>query len=115
MNRATRYGGTLCLAAALGACASAVPLALQGDAVPVSQASRTIAIGPQTRYVNVAYGEVVRFVAAGGEFAFRFNGANIQPVDLQRIAPAGVLDHSVMAYVAPPPDGGREHNHHGRR
>lgn len=115
MNRMTGRMGALCLAAALGACAAAVPTAMLGDVVPVQEASRTVAIGPQTRYVNVAYGEVVRFVADGQAFAFRFNGVNRQPFDLQRVAPAGALDHSVMAYVASPPDGGREHNRHGRR
>lgn len=96
----------LVLLGALGAQADAAqPAKLLGDPVGVSQATRTITIGPGTKYVNVAQGEVIKFVANHNEFAFKFDGADIASFDLQRIAPAGVLDHPVTVYVQPAPDG----------
>ncbi len=106
MNRMSLYAGVLGLAAMLGAHADEVPTNLLGDAASAAQASRTIAIGPDTRYVNVKQGEVIRFVVGAQEFAFNFDGANVSSFDLRRVAPAGVLDHGVTAYVAPASDGG---------
>ncbi len=115
MNKVAMCIGALGLVGAMGAQA-AVPVDLLGDLTSASEASRTIAIGPGTRYVNVAQGEVVRFIANGREFAFNFDGvADISSFDLQRVAPAGMLDHSVIAYVAPQSNGGRSgHGGHGR-
>ena len=83
--------------------------ALHGEASPLTEANRTIVIAPATRYVNVMEGDVVKFVASGREFAYKFDGANFGGFDLQSVAPAGALQHAVMTYVAPNPDelGGR--------
>lgn len=120
MNRLSLWvgvcAGVLGLAVMPGAHAEEVPTKLLGDAASAAQASRTIVIGPDTRYVNVKQGEVVRFVAGTQEFAFNFDGANVSSFDLRRVAPDGVLDHGVTAYVAPAPDGGgRSHRGSGGR
>ncbi|MEO7032103.1 MAG: CzcE family metal-binding protein [Burkholderiaceae bacterium] len=78
---------------------------LYGTLVPsTSYADYTISISPETRYVNVEGGEVVRFVADGKSFIWHFMVAqSIDHFDLMEVAPAGVLDHSVIAYVKPDP------------
>lgn len=90
---------------------------LWGDPAPVSAASRTIVITSNTRYVNVTGGEVVTFVVGDKAFAWSFNGMRyVAPFDLSMTAPAaGVLDHAVIAYVAPDPRylGGGGHGSHG--
>jgi hypothetical protein len=77
---------------------------LWGDPAPVSAATRTIVITPDTRYVNVTGGEIVTFVVGDKAFAWSFNGTRyVAPFDLSMTAPPGVLDHAVIAYVAPDP------------
>jgi hypothetical protein len=88
------------LAGASAVALAGVPASLTGDVVPTDEASTTIAIGPATRYVNVMHGDAVKFVVNGRTFAFRFDGApSAQAIDLQTVAPAGLLDHRVIAYV----------------
>ncbi len=77
-------------------------LDLLGSPVPVSMATRTIAIRPDTRYVNVTGGEVIRFDIGNKSFAWSFNGQR-SSFDLARVAPGSVLEHPVTAYVAPNP------------
>lgn len=99
--------------AMLAACASPSPAAFIGDPAPVSAATQTIVIQPDTRWVNVTGGDIVKFVANGKEFAWSFNvGSGTSVFELNRVAPPGTLDHKVTAYVAPDPkyiggDGGR--------
>ena len=81
---------------------STVAVALLGDPAPPETATRTIAILPGTRYVNVTGGEVVRFTVGDKSFAWNFSGRP-SSFDLSVVAPPGVLDRKVMAYVAPNP------------
>lgn len=111
---------SLSAAALLAACAVDMdPIAqrkLLGDPVPVSAATRILVIPPQTRYVNVTGGEIVAFVVGDKSFAWSFDGAmDIPPFDLATVAPPGVLDHPVIAYVAPNPwyTGDGRHGHGG--
>jgi hypothetical protein len=61
-----------------------------------------VEIQPSTQYVNVKQGQTVRFVSGKQEFAYKFDGApDITSFDLRRVAPAGMLDHAVVAYVQP--------------
>ncbi len=77
---------------------------LLGDPVPLTAASRTIVIDPATKYVNVTGGETVKFVVGDKAFAWNFDTqAFVSPFDLSLAAPPGVLDHKVIAYVAPKP------------
>jgi hypothetical protein len=98
------------LATALGAHAEfapkmpEVPARLLGDLDATADATRTIVIRPDTKYVNVVQGDVVRFVGDKGEFAVKFDGEADVPFDLERIAPSGALDHPVTVYVEPNDD-----------
>ena len=74
---------------------------LGGPASP-SMATRTIFIKPETNYVNVTGGEVIRFEVGNKSFVWNFNGQR-SSFDLARVAPPSLLDHKVTAYVAPNP------------
>lgn len=75
---------------------------LMGTPAPAAAADYTINIASNTKYVNVKLGDTVRFVAGNKEFAWSFNaGDNVWAVDLDQIAPAGMLDHGVTVYVSP--------------
>jgi hypothetical protein len=92
-------------AAGVTACATRTSYVdLYGDPAAPSAAQRTIVIGPDTRSVNVEGGEVIRFVAGDKEFGWNFLVAgNVGTFRLNEVAPPGVLDHEVRAYVAPDP------------
>lgn len=78
---------------------------LYGFAVdPATPALRTIVITPATQHVNVTGGDSIRFDVGGKAFAWNFSvAATVWKFDLRDVAPAGILDHSVLAYVAPDP------------
>ena len=86
---------------ALSAMASPA-ISLLGQAEPATAANRTITITPDTKYVNVQGGQTVRFDAGGKSFAWNFNGP-VYSFKLNRVAPSGMLDHPVTAYVAANP------------
>jgi hypothetical protein len=100
-------GASLALTAAfLTACATPASRdpRLYGDLAPPASAQRTIVIHPDTRHVNVEGGEIVRFVAGDKEFAWNFFvAAAINSFYLNEVAPPGILDHPVRAYVTPDP------------
>jgi Heavy-metal resistance protein CzcE len=75
---------------------------LMGEVVPLSGAARTIQIDAKTKYVNVTAHETVKFEANGNAFAISFSDV-LPQFDLRLLAPAGVLDHRVIVYVAPDP------------
>lgn len=77
--------------------------ALIGEMASPSYANRTLFIDSGTRSVNVTQGETVKFVLNDGRtFAIDFDGV-AEPVNLQRLVPAGMLDHRVNAYIAESP------------
>jgi hypothetical protein len=83
---------------------SLIRIDLWGDPAPVSMADRTIVIMPDTKYINVIGGETIRFVVGNKEFAWDFDGITEgYRFDLKLVAPAGLLDHSIKAYVDPNP------------
>lgn len=106
MNKIIVLPGLLTAILSLSACTSMGEtdqvIALWGDPVSPSLATRTIVIGPGTRFVNVEGGEVVKFVAGDQTFAWAFAPQGGSDFELNRIAPAGALDHRVMAYVSTP-------------
>jgi len=61
-------------------------------------ASRTIVVTPQTKYINVAHGEIVNLKVGSKEIAWNFDGL-ARPFDLSKIVPEGALDHKVVVYV----------------
>jgi hypothetical protein len=72
---------------------------LYGEPANPSYAVRTIVVTPQTKYINVARGEVVNLKVGSKEFAWNFDGLP-QPFELSKIAPEGAVDHDVRVYVA---------------
>ena len=70
-----------------------------GEAASPAAAERTIVIGPNTRWVNVNHGEIVKFVVNGQEFAWDFDGVP-QSFDLKQVAPQAAIDHNVRVYIA---------------
>ncbi|NEX61033.1 CzcE family metal-binding protein [Noviherbaspirillum galbum] len=93
------------IVAALGISGCAAPeprLELLGSPANVSAAERVVVIEPQTRHVNIEGGQIVRFDVGQKSFAWHFMlGAGQRTVPLERVAPPGVLDHPVTAYVSP--------------
>ncbi len=66
--------------------------------------TRSIVIGPNTKYVNVVAGEAIRFVVGDKTFIWNFDRSVYRaPVNLLQAAPAGSFEHEVTAYVAPNP------------
>jgi hypothetical protein len=91
------------IAVALAACASRTSYTdLYGMPAPSNAADLTMTIGPNTKYINVEGGKIVRFIVDGQSFAWHFMLArSVDHFDLKEVAPAGMLDHSVIAYVTP--------------
>ncbi|MGA8007818.1 MAG: CzcE family metal-binding protein [Thiomonas sp.] len=99
MNKLPAFLAVAGLAAAVSAHA-AIPSWLYGNNVPDSAASRVIQLTPNTDNVNVKWGQSVEFKDHGKSFAFDFNGSRAAArVNLERVAPAGVINHPVYAYV----------------
>lgn len=89
-----------------GAPASAAEIRqdLLGDAAPADAAARSVTIRPDTRYVHVEGGEIIRFIVGDKTFGWNFNGPlTVSSYDLRRVAPEGVLDHEVRVIIAPNP------------
>jgi hypothetical protein len=77
---------------------------LLGTPAPQEAAARTILIGPDTRHVNVVRNEVIRFNVGGKLFAWSFDGPlQVNSIDLNRVAPPGLLNRPVIAYISPDP------------
>jgi hypothetical protein len=83
---------------------AATKQSLLGETAPASEADQTIPIESDTKYVNVQDGQVVNFDVGGKTFTWDFDGSqNGNSFDLNQVAPPGLLDHPVTAYVAPNP------------
>lgn len=91
---------TLCLVACLSAAAQGASNLFWGSPVPVAQAGRSIVINPDTRWVNVAQGETIRFVAGSVEFGWKFDGPGSRSFDLAQVLPAGAVTRPITVYVA---------------
>jgi hypothetical protein len=91
-------------AASLTATGAEPRIDLLGEPAPDSSASRTIVINPDTTSVHVTGGDIVKFIAGDKTFTWNFDGPlSVTRVRLNRVAPAGVFDHEVSAYVSPNP------------
>jgi len=71
---------------------------MYGEPAAGDYASRTIVVTPQTKYINVAHGEIVNVKVGSQEVAWNFDGV-AQPFELSKIVPEGALDHKVTVYV----------------
>ncbi len=81
---------------------AATDVALLGEVASPSAGVRTVSITAGMKYVNVRGGETIRFNSGGRTFTWTFDGT-IASFDLQRIAPPGLVDHAVIAYVSADP------------
>ncbi|MDO9420193.1 MAG: CzcE family metal-binding protein [Herminiimonas sp.] len=77
---------------------------LLGNPAPSNAATRTIVITPETKWVNVEGGEIINFVVGDKSFGWDFFvGSTVSSFDLSRVAPPGVLNRRIEAYVSPDP------------
>lgn len=100
------FATTLAAATATAGGLAGQPASFRGNAVPAqARADQVIVLTGATRYVNVTGGQTVRFVVGQQAFTWNFeNGsAHVAPFDLEDIAPKGLLNHRVTAYVADNP------------
>lgn len=74
---------------------------LLGSPVAAGSAERVITLTGETRWVNVKYGESVRFVSGTQEFAWKFDGPDSREVELRQVAPAGAVSQPITVYVTP--------------
>lgn len=74
---------------------------LLGDPATPSAAQRVIVITADTKHVNVRQDEIIKFVIGNKAFVWNFNGPAevISSFPLKRVAPAGMLDNDVTAYI----------------
>ena len=99
MNKFTALLAITACAAAVSANA-AVPTWLYGSTASAQSADRVVNIAPNTKDVNVKWGNTVDFKDNGQSFTYKFDGPRTDPsVNLQRLAPAGMVGHPVVAYV----------------
>ena len=97
---------TALLLTTLAAGAAEQPASFLGNAAPAqARADQVIVLTDATRFVNVTGGQTVRFVVGERSFAWTFENGTVHVAlfDLARIAPKGVLNHCVTAYVADDP------------
>ncbi len=77
---------------------------LLGNPAPSVAATRTIVITSQTKWVNVEGGEVINFIVGDKAFAWDFYvGSTVTSFDLQLVAPPGILNRRIVAYVSTDP------------
>ena len=95
----------LTLSAAGASAMAATAGSMYGEPADGAYAERTVVVTPQTKYINVAHGEVVKVKVGSEEFAWNFDGLP-QSFELNRIVPEGALDHPVKVYVSTGADGG---------
>jgi hypothetical protein len=77
---------------------------LLGNPAPSNAATRTIVITPATKWVNVEGGEIINFIVGDKSFGWDFYvGFTVSSFDLQLVAPPGILNRRIMAYVSPDP------------
>ena len=80
-----------------------------GSPVDSRKVERVVHLGPDSNWVNVSYGETVRFVAPDGNatdrsFTWRFDvSPEITYVDLSKVAPVDFPDRNVRVFVGPNP------------
>jgi ABC-type Fe3+-hydroxamate transport system substrate-binding protein len=83
---------------------------LWGTPVTAVSATKTIVITPETKFVNLIGGDVVRFVVGNQSFTWSFDGAYFPAaVDISKVS-NGLLQRPVIAYVEANPMYQRDHS-----
>ena len=104
MNRSiAMIGGAIALYGALLTAPAGADTQFGMPAAADSPVTKTVRIDAKTRWVNVVQDDIVKFVVNGpdGEKTFAWNfSTGLHAVDLSKIAPAGLIDRVIYAYVA---------------
>ncbi len=88
---------TLLIAAASAYATTSADLYGAPPEQPVAN-QRTIVIDENTKYVNVARGDIADLVINGRDYPWEFNGTS-KSFPLNNVVPPDTLDHTVMVYV----------------
>lgn len=64
---------------------------------------REIPVNASTKYVNVAQGEIVKFVSQGKSFTWKFDTFGLLPFSFSKIAPQGFDSVNATVYLSPNP------------
>lgn len=95
---------TALMAFSMPASAQSTRIDLLGNAAPSTAATRTIVITPETKWVNVEGGEIINFIVGDQSFGWDFYvGFTVSSFDLKLVAPPGLLQRSIIAYISPDP------------
>jgi hypothetical protein len=87
-------------AAASSAFAAGTYPNVYGEPGVPSVASNTFTVGADTDHVNVTRRDTVDFLVDGKAYTWDYDVAgNIQEVDLNKVLPAGTLNHTVKVYI----------------
>lgn len=70
-----------------------------GDAV----AQRTVKLLPETKFINVVQGEIIKFTYNGKSFTWNFDTLNTNAFDLFAIAPKDMNITKVRVHLSPNP------------
>ncbi|WP_076592921.1 CzcE family metal-binding protein [Herminiimonas arsenitoxidans] len=104
LNRLLTLAFTACLMLSAPAFSETTRLDLLGYPATADAAIRTIVITPDTKWVNVEGGETINFIVGDKSFAWCFYvGFTVTSFDLQLVAPPGLLQRRIVAYVSPDP------------
>ncbi len=76
-----------------------------GDSAEGGRYDREIVVAPNTRWINVTAGQVVRFVLAdtanaSAAFTWHFDAFSGGVADLRRLAPDGMVAPNIKVYIA---------------
>jgi hypothetical protein len=72
---------------------------LWGSPAPAEAATKTIVVLPETKYVNLTGGDIVRFIVGDKSFTWSFDGIYFPAaVDISKVS-NGLLQRPLTAYV----------------
>jgi len=70
-----------------------------GHAAPLSSATRTVSVTPDTRNVTVEQGDIVRFDIDGTSLVWQFDTLDARSFDFAAIAPSAAKPGRIRVYV----------------
>ncbi len=110
MKRNLILAGVMALAAGSATVWAETDLALLGDPVTGNNADRVVVITPDLDHVNITHFDTIKFISGKQSFTWNFDGVStLSEIDLNKIAPPGMLDHTVRIFIEKSPkdlDGG---------
>jgi Heavy-metal resistance protein CzcE len=78
---------------------SATDTRLWGSPAPAAAATKTIVVTPETKFVNLIGGDIVRFVVGDQSFTWSFDGIYFPAsIDMSKVS-NGLLQRPLTAYV----------------